>query len=203
MRRLRDTTLVPPGGFRYTDPDTGFTTSASTHYDWVANSKAHRQANNLPLPLDFQARVEDQLCGIIPPEYCDREPGDVKWVDTKFGWNDFIEGMKVFGRWALEDAPLVQQEEADRRAAICTSCPLNVDVSGCSTCHKLASAITGAVAKRVSAHNDYLRACAICRCALKAMVWMPLDLLMTNETSERQDLRPDFCWLKNAGAEQS
>lgn len=196
MRRLRDKTLVPPTSFRYTH-ETGYTTVAPTYADWISSAKDHRRANNLDIPLDLEAQMNEQLCGILPPEMCDRDPGDIKWVDTRFGWSDFVEGMKAFGRWALEDAPLVEQKEADRRAGICVSCPLNVNVSGCSTCHKLASAITGAVAKRTSTYDDSLRACAICKCALKAMVWFPLDILSQNETQERQDLRPDFCWVKS------
>ncbi len=196
MRRLKDKTLVPPTSFRYTH-ETGYTTVASTYADWVVMVKDHRRANNLPIPLDMEAQMNEQLCGLIPPTWCDRDAGDVSsWVDVNFGWSDFIDGMKAFGRWMLDDTPVVEQKEADRRAAICVSCPLNVNVAGCSTCHKLASAITGAVAKKTSAYEDNLRACAICRCALKAMVWFPMNNIQHNETAEQQALRPDFCWVK-------
>ncbi len=196
MRRLRDRTLVPPTSFRYTH-ESGYTTVAPTYADWISNSKDHRRANDLPIPLDLEAKMNEQLCGILPPEMCERDAGDVKWVDTRFSWADFSEGMKVFSRWGAEGMPLVEEKEANRRAAICVSCPLNVNVSGCSTCHKMASLITGAVAHKKGAHDDYLRACAICKCALRAMVWFPLDILMQSETLERQDLRPDFCWVKH------
>ena len=198
MRRLRDRTIVPPTSFRYTH-ETGYTTVASTYADWVSSTKDHFRANDLPVPLDLEAQMNEQLCGILPPTWCDRDPGDVKWVDTHFGWNDFVDGMKAFGRWAVGGVTFVEQEEADRRAAICVSCPLNVNITGCAACHKMATAITGDVAKKHSAYDDYLRACAICHCALKAMVWFPIDTLQSNETPERQTLRPDFCWVKQGG----
>jgi hypothetical protein len=199
MRRLKDTSLVPPDDFRFTH-ETGYTTTARTYNDWVERAKEHRTANNLGIPLDFAVRMQDQLCGLIPPEWCSRDAGDVSsWVDTRFSWNDFTEGMKVFGHWAALGTPLVEQKEADRRAAICVSCPLNVAVSGCASCHKIASMITGAVAKKRGAHDDHLRACAICRCSLKAMVWFPMEILRSNESADRQALRPDFCWVKENG----
>lgn len=195
MRRLRDRTLVPPTQFRYTH-ETGYTTVAPTYADWIFSAKDHCRANDLPVPLDLEAQMNEQLCGILPPQWCDRDAGDTKWVDTNFNWSDFTEGMKVFSRWAAEGAPLVEEKVANERAAVCVSCPLNVNITGCAACHKMASAITGAVAKKRGLYDDYLRACAICHCALKAMVWFPLDILMENETAERQTLRPNFCWVK-------
>lgn len=195
MRRLRDRTIVPPTSFRYTH-ESGYTTVSPTYADWLSSTRDHRRANDLPIPANLEAQMNEQLCGILPPEWCEREAGDVKWVDTKFTWADFTEGMKTFFRWGQEGRQLVDEQEANRRAGICVSCPLNVNVSGCSTCHKMASLITGAVAQKRGQHDDYLRACAICHCALKALVWFPLDILMKNETPERQNLRPDFCWLK-------
>lgn len=198
MRRLKDKTLVPPGAFRFTH-ETGHTTRSSIYDDWVSRSKDHLRANNLPLPLDFEAQLNDQLCGVIPPEFCDRDPGDTAWVDTRFTWADLAEGMKIFGNWAVSGLSLVEEKEANRRAAICVSCPLNVNISGCSTCHKIASLLTGAVAQKKGAHDDSLRACAICHCALRAMVWFPIEVLAENESSEKQNLRPGFCWAKSGG----
>jgi len=198
MRRLKDRTLVPPGDFRFTD-ETGHTTRAKSYRDWVSTAKDHRRANNLDVPPDLEAKMNEQLCGVIPPEWCDRDPGDTAWVDTRFSWADLAEGMKVFGHWAALGLPLAQEKEANRRAAICVSCPLNVQVSGCSTCHKIASLLTGAVAQKKGAYDDSLRACAICHCALRAMVWFPMETIESNESAERQALRPNFCWAKKGG----
>lgn len=144
--------------------------------------------------------MEDQLCGVIPPEWCDREAGDVSsWVDTNFGWNDFTEGMKVFSTWGLAGAPMVPQEEANRRAGICIQCPINVGISGCATCRKIASYITGSVAKKRTPYDDLLKACAVCHCALKAMVWFPAATITSHESPDRQNVRPSFCWAKKGG----
>jgi len=201
MRRLADKSLVPPDDFRYTDPDTGWTITAKTHMDWVDNAKIHRRANNLTVPPDMVGRMEDQLCGLIPPQWCEREAGDVTtWVDTRFSWDDVKAGMAVFGHWASLGMPLVSQVEADRRAAVCVSCPLNVNIAGCAACLKMASLITGAVAQKKGTYDDRLRACAVCHCALKAKTWFPMDILESRDgEADRQRLYPDFCWLKQGG----
>lgn len=196
MRRLKDRSLVPPGQFRFTH-ETGFTSTAPTYDDWVAEAKKHRKANNLDIPLDFVAKMEDQLCGLIPPDRCERDEGDpAGWVDTNFSWADFREGMGIFTEWGSQGAPLVEEKEAERRAHLCVACPLNVNVSGCATCHKIASYLTGAVAEKKTPYADNLRACAICHCSLQAMVWFPMDLLASRETADRQAVRPNFCWVK-------
>jgi len=201
MRRLADKNLVPPNNFRYTDPDTGWTTVSPTYYDWIANAKEHRRANGLAVAPDFPAQAEDQLCGLIPPHWCNRDAGDVTtWVDTNFSLTDLKEGMAVFGHWASLGMPLVTQQEADRRGAICVTCPLNVAVSGCSACHRMASLITGTVAQKKGTYDDRLKACAVCHCALKAKTWFPLDILESRDgEADRQRLYPDFCWLKQGG----
>jgi len=198
MRRLRDKHLVPPEEFRFTH-ETGHTTTSPIYDDWITAARDHRRANGLDTPPDLEARMQEQLCGLIPPEYCERDPGDTWWVNTRFNWADFREGMQIFTTWAGQNRPLVGPEEANRRAALCVTCPLNVNIAGCAACHKIASYITGAVAKQNGAYDDQLKACAICHCALRAMTWFPLDLLETNETQDKQESRPDFCWLKKDG----
>src|ERR1041385_306550 len=169
MRRLKDRSLVPVDDFRYRHA-TGHTTTSKIYRIWVEDAKAHQRANGLPVPDDFQQQMEDQLCATIPPEYCDRDPGDVTdWVDRKFSWNDLAEGMAVFSRWGTQGAPLVEAGEAERRSHICVSCPLNVGITGCATCRKIAEFITGSVAQQKTPYGDQLEACAICHCALKAM----------------------------------
>jgi len=200
MRRLADKHLVPPGNFRYTDPDTGWTTVAPTYLDWIANAKDHRRANGLEIAPDFVAKAEDQLCGIIPPYWCTREAGDISnWIDTNFNWDDFKSGMSIFGHWAALGMPLVEQQEADRRGAICVSCPANVNVSGCSACHRMASLLTGAVAQKKGTYDDRLKACAICRCSLRALTWFESRMIVDHDGPDKQALRPDFCWAKENG----
>lgn len=200
MRRLKNRCLVPPGGdFRFTH-ETGHTTRAPTYDDWVSESKTHLRGMGLPVPADLKIIMEDQLCGVIPPEWCDREAGDISsWIDTNFGWNDFVEGMKVFSTWGLAGAPMVSQGEANRRAGICTQCPANVGITGCQTCRRIASYITGSVAKKRTPYDDSLKACAVCHCALKALVWFDTDITARQESADRQAVRPSFCWMKVGG----
>lgn len=199
MQRLITRDVVPPSDnegrmFRYTHLETGHVTVAPVYYDWIERARKHRTANNLPIPDDFEAQMEDQLCQSLPPEWCDRTGGQ-SWVSTRFGLDDFINGMKAFGRLMLGGFDFVSRAEADRRSRICSNCYYNVNLPGCTGCQKLASYITGDVAKRTTAYDERLKACSVCKCALKAMVHFPMDALETSDTPEKQALYPsEFCW---------
>lgn len=200
MRKLKNRSLVPPDSYRYTDPISGHQTESSTYGDWIEAARQHRIANGFDVPLDFTGQMEDQLCGSIPPEWCEREAGDVaSWVNTRFSWTDVQAGMVAFSEWGRQGLPLVDEAEANRRARICVTCPLNVHVSGCAACHKIASILTGLVAKKVSQHDDQLKACAVCHCANRAQIWFPLDVLDSKNTPEKQAALPSFCWQKAGG----
>jgi hypothetical protein len=162
-----------------------------TYVDWIANAKAHLTANERPVPDDLEEKMQDQLCRTLPPGWCMfDEPGRPR-PSVFLNWNDVTNGLKVFARWIAGGCGYVTQEEADRRALICSRCYLNVNVQGCAGCSK---AVEEVVRNKSSKYDFALRTCAVCKCFLRAKVHFPIKTL-DKESRRVQEMYPDFCWL--------
>ena len=69
--RLKDTGVVPPGGFFYEDPDTHFKITGADFEELVANVNRHRSMNGLPMNPDQTQMIHDQLCDRLGPGHCE------------------------------------------------------------------------------------------------------------------------------------
>lgn len=185
----------PPDGFRYVDPIDGYVAHDWTYDAWVDNSRSHLQANNRAIPPDLEAQMEDQICKTLPVGWCNYDDPNRPRPSTALGWNDVVSGLTTFARWIATGLSYVSQTEAERRALICSKCYLNVNVEGCGACHKAVAEVTKS---RSTKYDFALRACAVCKCLLKAKVHFPIATL--NTSGNNQELYPDFCWLKKGGA---
>lgn len=199
MQVLRNKDLCPPDFFRSTDRDTGHRIEARTYYDWIANARQHRVANGLPIPGNFEAQLNSELCAQLPPEYCEGADPNRPWVDPRFSLGDVLAAMKVFASWVTSGLGFVSQDEAVRRARICVGCYNNLNTPGCGACYQLGKVITGTLAQRKTPHDDALKVCGVCRCLNRAQVHIPLDSLAAKDSPEKQALYPTFCWLKQGG----
>lgn len=202
MLRLINRDQTPPDGFRYTHVETGYVSRAIDAYNWMLGIAAHRKANNLP-PITA-AQAEDQLCLILPPgncEYDSEERGTRIWVNTRLNWHQIVEGTKAYVALIASGFKTVEQEEANRRAAICSSCYLKTPPQGCGSCLKIAQLIIGDVAAKTTPHDSYLvnQACSVCSCPVKSIVHFPLSALDKADSPEKQEAFPTFCWRKVGG----
>lgn len=198
LKLLNHDRVVPENGdgqnFRYRHRETAHWSVATDYYTWLDRIRLHRRSNNLN-PIT-PAAAEDQLCRTLPPGWCKHSSLDAPpAVSTRFAWADVVEGMKAFAKLVWHG--FVPQAEADRRANICSACYFNVGVQGCGTCHKMAMLVTGDVARKSSEFDSNLKACAVCKCSLKALVHFELDAL--NNSPQKQALFPEFCWQKVGG----
>lgn len=198
--RFNSVNHSPPDFWRFTDPDTGFVSKAVDHYNWMLQINAHRKGNGLPKITE--AVAEDQLCQQMPPGWChhsDDEQSSRSWVNTRLRWSDIVEGTKAYLSFIASGFESVEQPEADRRARICSSCFLNVQVQGCGSCVKLASLVTGTVAGKKTPYDDNLvnKACAACGCPSRSIVHFPMNLLDQADTAEKQEKYASFCWRKH------
>jgi hypothetical protein len=119
----------PPGGWRYTVPETGVTITADWYHTLIRRVTAHYDANGLPRDEDFDAIVEDGACRETPGARCGRKPPKpvagmpVALLQTA---ERFLHTV-----WqSLKDRKFVPREEAERRIAICTGCPLRTTRPG-------------------------------------------------------------------------
>jgi hypothetical protein len=192
---LLKTNSVPPDGFRYVFPDDGFVVHAWSYDAWVQVARDHLIANNLSIPEDLQAQMEEQLCQTQEPGWCSYDDPNRPRVSTILSWGDVLSALTTFARWIAGGCQYVSQDEANRRALICSRCYMNTFIGGCSNCEAAVAKVTG----KVSTKYDFaLKACAVCKCVLRAKVHFPLDTL-AQESENLQELYPPFCWNKKGG----
>lgn len=118
----------------------------------------------------------------------------------------FFQTIQSFGQfinnWIAQGKPLVSQEIANARAAICASCHNNVATheikGGCSACQKgsmiLRKLKSTFIGSRTTPSDAKLKACALCGCPLQMKVWMPLAAM--DSKVEEANAFPTFCWRK-------
>lgn len=185
----------PPNGFRWVDPEDGWVAHAWAYNDWIPLAKSHLSANNRPIPGDLEEQMQNQLCQTLPPGWCNYDSEQRPRPQVDLGWGDVLGGLATFARWIQSGLQYVPQDEADRRALICSRCYLNVHVEGCGACHKAVAEVTKS---RKSKYDFALKACAVCKCLLRAKVHFPLDTLNKNNDN-LQPMYPSHCWLKEGG----
>lgn len=188
---------TPPGGWIYTQFETGARLQAGSFIDLVSTVKKHRMANNIPIGLAFDSEIEDQICQRMPAGVCDRT-GQPVWKGQAFDLETVLRGTRTIASWFIGGRKKAEPKEIVRRTAICSSCYLNQPVQGCASCgmgamHELVNSIVGSGEFEGSGN---LHSCLACACALKAKIQMPLELLQRHTSEETNEQLPEWCWLK-------
>lgn len=203
--------MTPPGLWRYriegiADPVIAWVTGFYAYNDLEAETLRRMKANGIPAPPDLRQRVVDQLCPQLPPEWCN-DGTLMGRVGAAFS-HEFTRVMQgtttLIDWWVSADRAKVPQEEADRRASICSTCPFNSQPAGCTTCNRgvLATLAAKVVGGQPTRHDASLQACSICGCELKAKVWLPLEVLRRHlSTGQMAQFPPPHtgfpgCWLR-------
>ncbi len=182
--KLKSRGIIPyGGGFNIVDPLTGIRVSAVTWDHLMTKVQEERRANGAPIGLELEDEVE-QWC-------CIAHPDEVAVLDERIpkrrslNLDDVVRGTQVILAFKLAGSPLVSQEEANRRAAICLRCPLNLMwQTSCSICDKIDDIVLGVVGSVRTPYDQNLRACNICGCSLKAAVHLPNDILNRANNAE-------------------
>ena len=119
--------------------------------------------------------------------------------------NRVAAGVRTLLDWLGSGGKPVDALEAENRAAICVTCPLNKPGN-------ILSYFTAPVAKEISlqlemknklslsiSHDGSLHICTGCDCPLKLKIWTPMEHILkftTEETKQRLDPR---CWILKNG----
>lgn len=126
-----------------------------------------------------------------------QEFNPVEKKSTSF--SDAVTGAKALLRIVAGDK--VPQEEINRRAAICTSCPMVSGVSNCRACGfggqltKFVNATKASFGKDFKIPNGLSdKYCSVCTCSLLMM--LPSNMEAFQESAEKQGERPNHCWVK-------
>lgn len=201
MLRLTNNGVTVPDKFRWTCPVDGVRITGMDVESWYSAIKKHCSDNEHSAPS--LAECEHQLCLQLGPGWCSYADGSSpeRFVDMRFTLGDFMNGMAVIKQFVVDGMPLVPQEEAEARSLTCSRCPMNVPIPGCSPCYKLADLIASLAGKITTKSDQWLRACAICKCSNEAQTRIPLDVLAHGVTGEMREqfnqVGLEHCWKRN------
>jgi hypothetical protein len=179
-------TDVPRGGWKYVVLDTNTTIQSGSIQSLKRDVRRHMIANNLELPQDLDESIEDSACMNL-----ERKPiTDSHSERPRWRAAEVLRFLKTIFNWVrMDGAKFVPMEEAERRAKICASCPMNVTVSGCLGCSGVATLVKQIRGDRRTKYDGQLHACNVCGCELKVKVLVPSEVI-----DNRGLEYPSHCW---------
>lgn len=190
---LKKLTTSPPGGWRYTQPQSGLTMSSITFFDLLKKVGQHRTNMGYPTETTLVEEIEDDICNSLSHEE------QLRWCKTgvrgskSIHWSMVSRFLIDLIGWLKTGFEPVAQEEAERRAEICRTCPLNIGMHGCGSCRNKLDEVRKDLMKLTTTNDVNLKACGVCGCELKTAVHVPLDVLRQGQ----KDLTfPEWCWQK-------
>ncbi len=193
---IKNILLTVPGGWNYQQPETGYPMTGLTFQTLLSRIAKHRHNMKLPIVSSpfptLAAEIEEWICQKMTPQNQTRLCGTGERRRSAVGWQEIMSFLKTNAKWFVSGQPQVEQTEAERRAAICATCPLNVAIAGhCPTCITTVDAYRNSILKAEPTSNDsQLRACGVCSCDLKSIVHLPLDVLRAGGSHKF----PAWCW---------
>lgn len=183
------------GMYLWKDPITGIEVTGTTGDMLYNNAVSQRNANSVPMGLEFWDSVMTDICKDYPQECSNVDPTRIRARGWSMG--DIVRGSLVMLSHKLSGYELVSQEEATRRAGICATCPQASYFSKPCTglCRELANLLTSTGSKSTPYDND-LRACNVCGCWTKISVWFPLETQCAGVTEEMKEQFKSVsnCW---------
>ncbi len=135
MAREMNPNLYPPNGYLFRERD-GSVHRGLSWKDVKKKVKEYRERNNIPVG-DVWEEIMTQQCASSPGLCRDSDPGPVRVVNDGLTFNKKVIGWLAWalGQKRLNDWALVDEDEVDRRAAICASCPMQKSLNeSCGAC---------------------------------------------------------------------
>lgn len=190
---------VPPGGWYWLCPEDGTKVIGGSIQDLMVQVEKHCAAASLD-PAPTQAEVEEQICSRAGGGWCadqDGNPGP-NYVKKVLDISQVIQFTKAMLSWFKGGMKHVEQAEAERRAQICVKCPLNQELTGCSSCamKPLKAAIGLFKGGKSTSLDNGLKFCRACGCTLEVKIWFERDLLRENMAESQLEALAENCWLR-------
>ena len=116
---------VPPGGWRWTHPETGYTMHGNSWTGLLDLARAYLANNNFPIPRDLDQiilrwmdeEIQDKASAMgLPPVHFiqTEEPPTLAQKVRSFTY--------AMTHWAKSGAPVVTQDQYETRLGICQGC---------------------------------------------------------------------------------
>lgn len=115
-------------------------------------------------------------------------------------FDNIISFLRTAMRWIQMGGKFVPYEEAERRAAICRTCPANHGAARRGACPEcFARRAVKFIADQLKDRRfENLTYCEHCGCDLNLKVNLPLEALQTNGYDY-----PEHCWQRDARSDQT
>lgn len=115
MKRIVETNSPPYGGMAfYKDPETGITLQHPNVKVLIENATQLRVQNNLPIPVNWEEHVEDNICLNTPGCLCEEADGVLRKA-----LNLAAHFTKSMASWAASGFALVSDEVLAERRNTC------------------------------------------------------------------------------------
>lgn len=191
MKLIGDTT--PPGGWKYTQAESGYTLVSMTVPGLKMSIQEHRKANGFDMSPGWWDVVQVELCldPLTGYSCLESEPEPERRMEI----NDLLRFFRTMREWGLNRGfDRVSPEIAQARARVCETCPMNTTVKGCTGCQGIVRWVGEYLTDEEAAIGDgKLHNCGVCKCVLSLKVHLPADVI---KDSEKSDLNyPDHCWV--------
>lgn len=211
MRLKNPEAEIPARGWFAKQPETGTVLRATTLRNLIKEVQVYRTANNLPIETNIRRQVEIQVCATMSEDdaahYCTfLDEDDEKNPPRLRTFRSSITDLENFGKAvqatletvAKREEINVSQEEANRRGAICASCPRNLPVANCWGCGTLGAIYRSISGRRASANDFRLHSCDVCGCDNKTQIHFTGEVLRL--AAEKQGFMdaefPNWCWKR-------
>jgi len=225
MPHLRSRDNHPPGGFKFTQPQTNW--SAPAWQSFAATVSAvvsHRNGNPaitiqhaLATDYDMVANEVDAYNAAVAKangwtDFYAEDDAPVPFPPRPYqpvvGVADHLRraaiGVGAMKDWLGEGMVPVDRTRAENRAIICADCPQNADPDWLQKAEEGIARVTkGLIESKnkmqlVTGQDAKLHTCQACDCYLRLKIWVPTDIVQA-KTSEklRTDLRQKKpdCWI--------
>jgi hypothetical protein len=196
MATIKSFSTVPPGGWKYVQPETGARFSGHTFDELKKQVKVHREYKGLPTD-ELDLDVQRQLCAGLGTEWCKPEPGEdyrpVRDLTSELTTQMAISLGKAITAFVADGGQMVEKVEAEERAAKCRGCPFNKPARLCSC-----SAVYSLVEALIPKERKYegISVCMACGCSLQAKVNLPLGVIGASLPADL--VLPPWCWQNAA-----
>ena len=221
MTRLKSRQRQIPGGFKFYQPETGWSSAPWASFSSICMSLELHRRGNLYLaqkhgwvmdPEGIEQEVEQfnvKLCRDHGwADYITEGGGDVPPAPKLMSPRTLLQsggavagGIKTLADWEISGGNLVPRELAESRAATCASCPQNSpkDLTSWFTV-PAASFIKAQLERRnhlkiQTAADPALGVCEACACPLKLKVHCPMAIIRKHQSAETRAALDPRCWI--------
>jgi hypothetical protein len=206
-------TQTPPGGWIFYQPQTGWhmpNPVSVTFSQAVVLIIKHRLANGAITAKNSlstnQTAVEDELDAYtrlrlgIPavPKTIPLRPSPSLVAGAAAEVKRAAQGTGVILDWLTSGGAPVDQETANKRAAICIECPRNVPGSWFTVApaELIRNTLSARSELKLETPSDAsLKSCDVCKCLMRLKVWVPLHFIKDHTPTNIMAEFPGNCWI--------